>query len=296
MPGGTIKRLVRDRGFGFIRDDGGQEWFFHRSSVQGSFDQLNEGHASASTKSPRPRGRAPATFAAKAERRDRTSGSLRIGFRRDQLFSSTSTARLCSPAAPAAGHGARVRGVFGIPDALAGIPIARPDRHLDRRRAGRRARHRRATADTLDAFRDVYLTPSRARDRAARAAQGRHARRPAAARRLRPRDDVFLALLTGNYESGRAREARILRPVAVLPLRRVWRRRARSQRLLLEGAGARAGVRRTGGRTRRRRDRRRHAARRRGGAWPVAPGRSLSRPAVTTSTPCASGADVVLRI
>src|ERR1700681_471359 len=43
MPGGTIKRLVRDRGFGFIRDDGGQEWFFHRSSVQGSFDELNEG-------------------------------------------------------------------------------------------------------------------------------------------------------------------------------------------------------------------------------------------------------------
>jgi cold shock protein len=44
MPSGTIKRLVRDRGFGFIRDDAGQEWFFHRSSVQeGSFDQLNEG-------------------------------------------------------------------------------------------------------------------------------------------------------------------------------------------------------------------------------------------------------------
>ena len=40
---GTIKRLVRDRGFGFIRDDGGQEWFFHRSSVEGSFDSLNEG-------------------------------------------------------------------------------------------------------------------------------------------------------------------------------------------------------------------------------------------------------------
>jgi CspA family cold shock protein len=43
MPGGTIKRLVRDRGFGFIRDDGGQEWFFHRSSVQGNFDQMSEG-------------------------------------------------------------------------------------------------------------------------------------------------------------------------------------------------------------------------------------------------------------
>jgi cold shock protein len=44
MANGTIKRLVRDRGFGFIRDDGGQEWFFHRSAVRdGSFDQLNEG-------------------------------------------------------------------------------------------------------------------------------------------------------------------------------------------------------------------------------------------------------------
>ena len=41
---GTIKRLVRDRGFGFIRDDGGQEWFFHRSAVaSGAFEQLNEG-------------------------------------------------------------------------------------------------------------------------------------------------------------------------------------------------------------------------------------------------------------
>jgi len=41
---GTIKRLVRDRGFGFIRDEGGQEWFFHRSSVEaGEFDALNEG-------------------------------------------------------------------------------------------------------------------------------------------------------------------------------------------------------------------------------------------------------------
>jgi cold shock protein len=43
MAGGTIKRLVRDRGFGFIRDDGGQEWFFHRSAVEGNFDQRNEG-------------------------------------------------------------------------------------------------------------------------------------------------------------------------------------------------------------------------------------------------------------
>ena len=43
MATGTIKRLVRERGFGFIRDEGGQEWFFHRSSVPDSFEQLNEG-------------------------------------------------------------------------------------------------------------------------------------------------------------------------------------------------------------------------------------------------------------
>lgn len=44
MASGTIKRLVRDRGFGFIRDDGGQEWFFHRTAVKAaSFDELNEG-------------------------------------------------------------------------------------------------------------------------------------------------------------------------------------------------------------------------------------------------------------
>ena len=41
---GTVAEWNDDRGFGFIRDDGGQEWFFHRSSVQsGGFDQLNEG-------------------------------------------------------------------------------------------------------------------------------------------------------------------------------------------------------------------------------------------------------------
>ena len=44
MATGTIKRIARDKGFGFIRGDGGgQEFFFHRSSVQGSFDALNEG-------------------------------------------------------------------------------------------------------------------------------------------------------------------------------------------------------------------------------------------------------------
>ncbi len=40
---GTIKRVVRDKGFGFIRDDRGREFFFHRSAVDGNFDQLDEG-------------------------------------------------------------------------------------------------------------------------------------------------------------------------------------------------------------------------------------------------------------
>ncbi len=41
---GTIKRVIRDRGFGFIRAADGQEIFFHRSSLQQlNFEGLNEG-------------------------------------------------------------------------------------------------------------------------------------------------------------------------------------------------------------------------------------------------------------
>jgi CspA family cold shock protein len=45
MATGQIKRLVRDRGFGFIRPEGASEdIFFHTSSVQGAmFDDLSEG-------------------------------------------------------------------------------------------------------------------------------------------------------------------------------------------------------------------------------------------------------------
>ena len=43
---GTIKRVVRDRGFGFIRSPEGQEIFFHRTSPQHlNFDDLKEGEA-----------------------------------------------------------------------------------------------------------------------------------------------------------------------------------------------------------------------------------------------------------
>jgi len=43
---GTIKRLVSDKGFGFVAAADGQEYFFHQSAVQGAqFNQLREGQA-----------------------------------------------------------------------------------------------------------------------------------------------------------------------------------------------------------------------------------------------------------
>ena len=44
MTTGTIKRLVQDKGFGFIAADDGTEYFFHRSAVDGQgFEELREG-------------------------------------------------------------------------------------------------------------------------------------------------------------------------------------------------------------------------------------------------------------
>jgi CspA family cold shock protein len=41
---GRIKKMVRDRGFGFIRGDDGKEVFFHRSGMNGSdYDSISEG-------------------------------------------------------------------------------------------------------------------------------------------------------------------------------------------------------------------------------------------------------------
>lgn len=39
---GTIVRLVNDRGFGFVRDNTGHEYFFHRSACP-DFDDLTNG-------------------------------------------------------------------------------------------------------------------------------------------------------------------------------------------------------------------------------------------------------------
>jgi len=43
MAEGTIKRLT-DKGFGFISNDSGHDFFFHMSSVEGArFEELREG-------------------------------------------------------------------------------------------------------------------------------------------------------------------------------------------------------------------------------------------------------------
>ena len=41
---GTVKRLVFEKGFGFVADDRGQEYFFHQSACP-SFATLREGQA-----------------------------------------------------------------------------------------------------------------------------------------------------------------------------------------------------------------------------------------------------------
>jgi CspA family cold shock protein len=45
MLNGTVKKTVPDRGFGFISAEDGQEYFFHRSSVDAGleFDRLAGG-------------------------------------------------------------------------------------------------------------------------------------------------------------------------------------------------------------------------------------------------------------
>lgn len=45
MPQGTIRKIVVDKGFGFIQGDSG-DLFFHHSSVEDtSFEELQEGQA-----------------------------------------------------------------------------------------------------------------------------------------------------------------------------------------------------------------------------------------------------------
>jgi cold shock protein len=45
MANGTVKRIVTDRGFGFIADEEGKEYFFHFSGLTGglAIESLREG-------------------------------------------------------------------------------------------------------------------------------------------------------------------------------------------------------------------------------------------------------------
>ncbi|MCB1062906.1 MAG: cold shock domain-containing protein [Verrucomicrobiae bacterium] len=42
MPQGIIKKLISDKGFGFI-ETGRTDLFFHRNAVDGAFEDLREG-------------------------------------------------------------------------------------------------------------------------------------------------------------------------------------------------------------------------------------------------------------
>ena len=55
MPQGTIKKLIADKGFGFIATDG-EDLFFHRSAVEGEFDDLREGDSVEYTSGQGPKG------------------------------------------------------------------------------------------------------------------------------------------------------------------------------------------------------------------------------------------------
>lgn len=45
MASGTIKKLMKDRGFGFIRTEEGKEIFFHRTECRAiDFTTLEQGH------------------------------------------------------------------------------------------------------------------------------------------------------------------------------------------------------------------------------------------------------------
>jgi CspA family cold shock protein len=56
MPQGKIKKLIVDKGFGFIEGERG-ELFFHRSEVKGTaFESLHEGQAVSYTEGRGPKG------------------------------------------------------------------------------------------------------------------------------------------------------------------------------------------------------------------------------------------------
>ena len=58
MATGTVKKVVSDRGFGFIAAEDGKEYFFHRSALAASldFDRLTGGERVTFEIEPSPKG------------------------------------------------------------------------------------------------------------------------------------------------------------------------------------------------------------------------------------------------
>ncbi len=56
MPQGTIKKIVSDRGFGFISGEQGELFFHHSSVVEGSYESLHEGQTVEYTEGRGPKG------------------------------------------------------------------------------------------------------------------------------------------------------------------------------------------------------------------------------------------------
>jgi len=58
MPSGVVKKVVSDRGFGFITGEDGKDYFFHRDGLEPSiqFDRLLGGEKVTFTVEPSPRG------------------------------------------------------------------------------------------------------------------------------------------------------------------------------------------------------------------------------------------------
>jgi len=55
MPQGTIKKIIADKGFGFIGTEG-DDLFFHRNGCDGAFEDLQEGDSVEFTKEQGPKG------------------------------------------------------------------------------------------------------------------------------------------------------------------------------------------------------------------------------------------------
>lgn len=54
---GKVKRLIREKGFGFVEGQDGQEYFFHQSACVGTrFDDLREGQTVTFEKGQGPKG------------------------------------------------------------------------------------------------------------------------------------------------------------------------------------------------------------------------------------------------